>query len=151
MLAYLIDEQAPAGGQASLDVVAVVPTPDDQGVWAQVAYEAAQALGPERWIPARRRRPEGCPRVPLGDQGHGSADHRPRAPAHPPCDRRARAQRGINAADLLEELVGRERDNALLAAMNEHFAGRSAHERARLAQERGAWERTLLDGLARPR
>lgn len=55
MLAYLIDEQAPTGGQASLDVVPVVPTPDDQGVWAQVAYEAAQALGPERWIPARRR------------------------------------------------------------------------------------------------
>jgi hypothetical protein len=65
MLAYLIDEQAPAGGQASLDVVLVVPAPDDQGVWAQVAYEAAQQLGPERWIPARRRRPEGCPLVPL--------------------------------------------------------------------------------------
>jgi hypothetical protein len=65
MLAYLIDEPSPAGGQASLDVVAVVPTPDDQGVWAQVAYEAAQQLGPERWIPARRR-PEGCPLVPLG-------------------------------------------------------------------------------------
>ena len=56
MLAYLIDEQAPAGGQASLDVVPAVPAPHDQRVWAQVAYEAAQALGPERWIPARRRR-----------------------------------------------------------------------------------------------
>ena len=56
MLAYLIDEQPPAGGQASLDVVAVAPTPDDQDVWAQVAYEAAQQLGPECWIPARRRR-----------------------------------------------------------------------------------------------
>ena len=65
MLAYLIDEQVPAGGQALLDVVPVVPTPDDQGVWAQVAYEVAQALGPERWIPARRR-PEGCLRVPVG-------------------------------------------------------------------------------------
>jgi hypothetical protein len=61
------------------------------------------------------------------------------------------ARRGITAADLLEELVGRERDSALLAAMNEHFAGRSDHERGCLAQERGAWERTLLDGLARPR
>lgn len=61
------------------------------------------------------------------------------------------ARRGINAADLLEELVGRERDSALLAAMNEHFAGRSDHERGRLAQERGAWERTLLAGLARLR
>jgi hypothetical protein len=60
-------------------------------------------------------------------------------------------RRGVNAADLLEELVGRERDSALLAAMNEHFAGRSAHERARLAPERGARERTLLDGLARAR
>jgi hypothetical protein len=56
MLAYLIDEQAPADGQASFDVVTVVPTPDNQGVWAQVAYEAAQQLEPERWIPARRRR-----------------------------------------------------------------------------------------------
>jgi hypothetical protein len=60
------------------------------------------------------------------------------------------AQRGVSAADLVEEPVARERDSALLAAMNEHFAGRSAHERARSAQERGAWERTLLDGLARP-
>jgi hypothetical protein len=56
MLAYLIDEQAPAGGQASLDVVPVVPAPHDQGVWAQVAYEAAQHLDGTCWIPARRRR-----------------------------------------------------------------------------------------------
>ena len=65
MLAYLIDEPAPADGQTSLDVVAAVPTPADQGVWAQVAYEAAQALEPERWIPARRR-PEGARACPLG-------------------------------------------------------------------------------------
>lgn len=65
MLTYLIDEQASAGGQASIDVVPAVPTPDDQGVWAQVAYEAAQQLEPERWIPARRRRPERCRRMPL--------------------------------------------------------------------------------------
>ncbi|MGZ6575789.1 MAG: hypothetical protein ACXVHB_30055 [Solirubrobacteraceae bacterium] len=56
MLAYLIDEQAPTGGQASLDVVPVVPKPDDQGVWAQVAYEAAQHVDGACWIPARRRR-----------------------------------------------------------------------------------------------
>ena len=31
MLAYLIDEQAPAGGQASLDVVAVGPRPTTKG------------------------------------------------------------------------------------------------------------------------
>ena len=56
MLAYLIDEQPRVGEQAALDVAPVVPTPDDQGTWAQVAYEAAQQLEPERWIPARRRR-----------------------------------------------------------------------------------------------
>jgi hypothetical protein len=56
MLAYLIDEQATLCEQEGLDVALVVPTPDDQGMWAQVAYEAAQQLEPERWIPARRRR-----------------------------------------------------------------------------------------------
>jgi hypothetical protein len=57
------------------------------------------------------------------------------------------AQRGTSAADLLEELVARERDNALLEAMNEHFAGLTDDEREALAREREAWERTLLDGL----
>jgi hypothetical protein len=56
MLAYLTDEQPTINEQATLDVTLVVPAPDDQGVWAQVAYEAAQHLEPERWIPARRRR-----------------------------------------------------------------------------------------------
>ena len=64
MLAYLIDEQAPADGQTSLDVLAVVPTPDDQGVWAQVAYEAAQHLDGPWWIPARRRRAVSLREVP---------------------------------------------------------------------------------------
>jgi hypothetical protein len=60
------------------------------------------------------------------------------------------AQRGTTAADLLEELVGRERDNALLQAMNEHFAGLTDEERRALRDERAAWERTLLDGLKQP-
>ena len=58
------------------------------------------------------------------------------------------AERGMSAADLVEELVARERDSALLAAMNHRFAGASADECAGLAQERGLWEWTLLDGLA---
>ena len=57
MLAYLTDEQPTICEQAALDVTLVVPAPDDQGVWAQVAYEAAQSLGSERWIPTRRRHP----------------------------------------------------------------------------------------------
>jgi hypothetical protein len=60
MLAYLTDEQPTTYETASLDVTLVVPTPDDQEVWAQVAYEAAQQLEAERWIPARRRRPGAC-------------------------------------------------------------------------------------------
>jgi hypothetical protein len=60
------------------------------------------------------------------------------------------ARRGINAAELLEELVARERDSALLAAMNEHFAGPGADQGA-FAGELEAWEeQTLLDGLSRP-
>jgi ATP-dependent exoDNAse (exonuclease V) beta subunit len=59
------------------------------------------------------------------------------------------AQRGLTTADLLDELVTRERDNALLQAMNEHFAGLDAEELRELEQERDAWEQTLLDGLAR--
>jgi methylmalonyl-CoA mutase cobalamin-binding subunit len=57
------------------------------------------------------------------------------------------AQRGTTAADLLEELVARERDNALLDAMNAHFADLTDEERRALAEEREAWEGTLLDGL----
>jgi hypothetical protein len=60
MLAYLTDEQPTTYEQASLDVTLAVPTPADQGVWAQVSYEAAQQIEPERWIPARRRRPAAC-------------------------------------------------------------------------------------------
>ena len=55
MLAYLIDEQHEFCEQEVRDLAPVVPTPDDQETWAQVAYEAAQELEPERWIPARRR------------------------------------------------------------------------------------------------
>ena len=66
MLAYLIDEQAPLYEREAREVALVAPAPDDQEAWAQVAYEAAQQLGPERWIPARRRRPEGCPLGALG-------------------------------------------------------------------------------------
>jgi hypothetical protein len=58
------------------------------------------------------------------------------------------AQRGTTAADLLEELVGRERDDTLLSAMNEHFAGLTDAERSALEREREGWEQTLLDGLA---
>lgn len=57
------------------------------------------------------------------------------------------AQRGTTAADLLEELVARERDNALLDAMNAHFADLTDDEHRALAAEREAWEGTLLDGL----
>jgi hypothetical protein len=60
------------------------------------------------------------------------------------------AQRGTTAADLLEDLVARERDNALLEAMNAHFAALSDDERRALGDERAAWEGTLLDGLAQP-
>jgi hypothetical protein len=56
MLAYLIDEQHEFCEQAARDVALVLPTPHDQGVWAQVAYEAAQHLDGACWIPARRRR-----------------------------------------------------------------------------------------------
>jgi hypothetical protein len=58
------------------------------------------------------------------------------------------APRGTTAADLLEELVGRERDDALLSSMNEHFAGLTDAERSALKREREGWEQTLLDGLA---
>ena len=61
------------------------------------------------------------------------------------------AQRGTTAADLLEELVARERDNALLDAMNAHFADLTDDERRALADEREAWEGTLLDGLTQSR
>ena len=60
------------------------------------------------------------------------------------------AQRGTTAADLLEELVSRERDNALLDAMNDHFAGQTTEQRRALEDERAAWEHTLLDGLDKP-
>jgi hypothetical protein len=54
MLAYLIDEQAAIDEPAALDATLAVPVPDDQGLCAQVAYEAAQRLESERWIPKRR-------------------------------------------------------------------------------------------------
>ena len=173
MLAYLIDEQAPAGGQASLDVVPVMPAPDNQGVWAQVAYEAAQELEPERWIPARRAgrkppargagmsAPSTTRRAAVVSNAYSNVDcgvtttgvtmaqtttvrvhqHTRQAIAE------LSAQRGTTAADLLEELVARERDNALLDAMNAHFADLTDDERRALAEEREAWEGTLLDGL----
>jgi hypothetical protein len=54
MLAYLIDEQVAIDDPASLDATLAVPVPDDQGRCAQLAYEAAQRLESERWIPTRR-------------------------------------------------------------------------------------------------
>jgi hypothetical protein len=57
------------------------------------------------------------------------------------------AQRGVTAADLLDDLVARERDNALLDAMNGHYAAQAGEECRLLHDERAAWERTLLDGL----
>jgi hypothetical protein len=61
MLAYLIDEQAMVCEEAGREVALVVPAPDDdQGVWAHVAYEAAQQLEGRCWIPARRRRADAC-------------------------------------------------------------------------------------------
>jgi hypothetical protein len=56
MLAYLIDEHDTRGEHERCDVALVVPTPDDQGAWSQVAYEAAQHADGACWIPARRRR-----------------------------------------------------------------------------------------------
>jgi hypothetical protein len=61
MLAYLIDEQPTYCDHAACDVAPVAPTPGDQGTWAQVAYEAAQHLESERWIPTRRHRPGARP------------------------------------------------------------------------------------------
>ncbi len=58
-------------------------------------------------------------------------------------------RRGISAGDLIEELVAREEENALLDAMNEDFAT-LRQDRAgwrSLIEERAAWEQTLLDGL----
>jgi hypothetical protein len=66
MLAYLIDEQATRCQEEARDGALVGPAPDDQGVWAQVAYEAAQELAPERWVPARRRGAEACRHELLG-------------------------------------------------------------------------------------
>jgi hypothetical protein len=72
MLAYLIDEPPTLCEPASLDVTLALPTPDDQGVWAQVAYEAAQQLEAEGWVPGRRRRPGAC-RCALPDRAGSSA------------------------------------------------------------------------------
>ena len=58
MLAYLIDEPHTPGEHE--DVSLVVPAPDDQEAWAQVAYEAAQHLE-SAWIPGRRRGPGANP------------------------------------------------------------------------------------------
>ena len=69
MLAYLTDERPTTCERASLDVIPVAPTPDDQAAWAQAAYEAAQRLDTPCWVPSRRRegrppgssgRPRGC-------------------------------------------------------------------------------------------
>jgi hypothetical protein len=61
MLAYLTDERPTICEQAAPEVAPGAPAPDDQGVWAQVAYEAAQQLEAERWLPARRRAPRARP------------------------------------------------------------------------------------------
>jgi hypothetical protein len=59
-------------------------------------------------------------------------------------------ERGVSAAELLDELVSRAEDDALLAAMNEDFSrlGDDTEAWAAYESERDAWEATLLDGLA---
>jgi hypothetical protein len=179
MLAHQTDEPPTTCERAPLDVIAVALTPDDRGTWAQVAYEAARHLEAERWIPARRRRSGACrselrawrrpsavssPRgARVADNGYDNVDRNvytdrgnmaqtTTVRVHPHTRQaiaELSAQRGTTAADLLEELVARERDNALLEAMNQHFATLRDDDRRALADEREAWDRTLLDGLTR--
>lgn len=58
-------------------------------------------------------------------------------------------QRGVSAAELLDELVGRREQDDLLERMNDAFTRQRLDPAAWEAEraERDGWERTLLDGL----
>jgi len=58
-------------------------------------------------------------------------------------------ERGISTAELLDELVSRREQDALLEQMNDAYARQREDPAAWEAErdERDAWERTLLDGL----
>lgn len=58
-------------------------------------------------------------------------------------------ERGISTAELLDELVSRREQDALLEQMNDAYVRQREDPAAWEAErdERDAWERTLLDGL----
>lgn len=58
-------------------------------------------------------------------------------------------ERGVSTAELLDELVSRREQDEMLEQMNDAFARQRQDSAAWEAErsERGAWERTLLDGL----
>ncbi|MGB2850059.1 MAG: hypothetical protein WBC01_00170 [Solirubrobacterales bacterium] len=58
-------------------------------------------------------------------------------------------ERGISTAELLDELVSRREQDALLEQMNDAYARQREDPAAWEAErdERDAWEQTLLDGL----
>jgi hypothetical protein len=58
-------------------------------------------------------------------------------------------ERGISTAELLDELVSRREQDALLEQMNDAYARQREDPASWEAErdERDAWERTLLDGL----
>ncbi len=58
-------------------------------------------------------------------------------------------ERGISTAELLDELVSRREQDELLEQMNDAYARQRQDPAAWEAErdERGAWERALLDGL----
>ena len=60
-------------------------------------------------------------------------------------------ERGISTAELLDELVSRREQDALLEQMNDAYARQREDPAAWEAErdERDAWERTLLDGLTK--
>ena len=62
---------------------------------------------------------------------------------------RLSARRGLSTPDLIEELAGRAEEDALLEAMNAHYAELRADPEAwaEHVREREGWDATLLDGL----
>lgn len=57
--------------------------------------------------------------------------------------------RGLSMPDLLEDLVQRAEDDAMIAASNDRFAElRSSGEIEGYAAETAGWERTAGDGIA---
>ena len=59
-------------------------------------------------------------------------------------------RRGQSAAELLDDLIGREEEDELLAGMNEAYEELRRNRKTWTAErdERATWETTLLDGLA---